>query len=101
MEEYTNRELGIMLSEMKNDTREILERIELKVDKTNGRVTRLEKWRVFLAGGQAVFLFLLPLIAFLLIQWITNIQKQMSADTQQLINMAIQEYDEKNFEPNN
>lgn len=105
MEEYTNRELGIMLSEMRRENeesslakKEILERIEAKVDKTNGRVTQLEKWRVFLAGGQAILIFLLPVITFLAMKWFDSYQREQDARTQQLINMAIEENNTKFFD---
>ena len=42
---------------------EILVRVEKKVEKTNGRVTRLEAWRNMMVGGLIVFdIFLVPII---------------------------------------
>lgn len=40
-DDYTNREINVMF----NDIKEALERIEVQVIKTNGRVTTLEFWR--------------------------------------------------------
>lgn len=85
-EEYTNRELGIMLSEMKHDTSVTLERIEEKVDKTNGRVKRLELWRMVLIGAWAAITFMLPLLTYFVINEIDGYKN----DVTQQINTAIQ-----------
>jgi hypothetical protein len=44
---YSNREIESHFQEIKNT----LERIELQTCKTNGRVTKLESWRSYIAGA--------------------------------------------------
>ena len=65
MEEYTNRELGILLKNLVAKTEEGFKGIHDRQDKTNGniidnaeRISRLENWRWYLIGGGSVALFL-------------------------------------------
>lgn len=90
-ETFTNRELGMMLQEMKENTHTTLERIEEKVDKTNGRVKRLELWRMVLIGAWAAITFMLPLLTYLFISSVSNFK----TDIKQEINMAIQDNNNK------
>jgi len=71
MDEYTNRELGILLKEIKthligfSDTnKKEHEAIEKHVIKTNGRVKSLELWRSFILGGMGVIIFVIPYIIY-------------------------------------
>jgi len=42
---------------------EILIRVETKVDKTNGRVTKLEVWKGFITGGLAILgILIIPIL---------------------------------------
>ena len=48
--------------------RESVDTLNVKVEKTNGRVIKLEKWRAFLAGGMAVVSAILIPILFMALQ---------------------------------
>jgi hypothetical protein len=71
MEEYTNRELGILLTDIKahlvnfsNVNKTEHENIEKHVIKTNGRVKSLELWRSFMLGGMGVIIFVIPFVVY-------------------------------------
>ncbi len=61
--EPTNRELLIYIKDIRLDVSDI----KLKTGKTNGRVSALENWRWFIAGGLSIIVVLLLPIIFLLI----------------------------------
>jgi len=47
--------------------KEQLDRIEGKVDKTNGRVNKLENWRWFITGGLAILaLMIVPMLLIII-----------------------------------
>ena len=55
------------MAEVTNETlHEILLRVECKVDKTNGRVRKLETWRGVMVGGLSVLTFLMPFALYFL-----------------------------------
>ncbi len=59
MEEYTTRELYLMLKGVRDDVKTIIR----KQDTTNGRIRRLELWRSALFGGWIVVtIFILPIV---------------------------------------
>ena len=71
MEDYTNRELGIMLKEIKNhlisfsDTnKEEHKDLTSHIKNTNGRVKSLEMWRSFILGGLGVIGLVLPFVLY-------------------------------------
>lgn len=58
-EPYKNREI----EEMFNDVKDTLGRIEAQTTKTNGRVSKLERWQSYVIGFCAcVALLIIPLI---------------------------------------
>jgi len=64
---YSKREIDMLMDSIKDhisDTVVIpLSRIEAQTIKTNGRVTALEGWRNYIAGGMALFvLIVLPML---------------------------------------
>lgn len=95
-EDYTNRELGIIITNFEKTTTESLTRIETQVNRTNGRVKSLELWRMLLTGGYVVFMLLMGVFAFLLTKAIDNYDKQVDIK----INTALQQYEDKNFVKN-
>lgn len=60
-EEITNAVIVERIDNLKEHFGETLERIEAQTVKTNGRVSALEKWRSYLAGGMAVIMILIPI----------------------------------------
>ena len=62
MEEITNAVIVERIDNLKEHFGETLKRIETQTIKTNGRVSALEKWRSYLAGGMAVILILVPVL---------------------------------------
>lgn len=62
------------LHEMRYDIKLLLANQELirkQVEKTNGRVSALEVWKAFLAGGLAVILILIvPIVIYAVQVWI-------------------------------
>ena len=67
--DYTNGELGIMLSNMKetmdsfhSDMRRDISEIKTQTSKTNGRVNKLENWRSGIVAVIAFLSFILPII---------------------------------------
>ena len=71
MEEYTNRELGLLLKEIKTHLVGFSEtnKIEHKdmcdhVIRTNGRVKSLEIWRSFIVGGLSIVTLVFPFVIY-------------------------------------
>lgn len=93
-EKFTNRELGMILAEFKETTHDTLTRIETQVTSTNGRVKRLELWRMFLVGAWTVVTLMLPLMGYLIIQQFHNLNQSIDGR----ITTAIERYDEENFQ---
>ena len=59
--EYSKRELDSHFG----DVKESLDRIEAQVVKTNGRVSKLEIWRGYIAGALAIISFVvIPLVVY-------------------------------------
>lgn len=75
MEDYTTRELGILLENLHgkmDDQKGVLVEISNQVKKTNGRVTCLERWQSAIKGGLIIVsLILVPLF----IEFVKNILK--------------------------
>ncbi len=72
-EPYKNREIKEMFEDVSNS----LSRIENQTLKTNGRVTRLEKWQSFISGGMSVIVVIVvPLLGWALYV-LANIQGQV------------------------
>lgn len=68
--EYTNRELGILLQDVKEMVSKSNEsnskehdKIITRLDYTNGKVRNLRMWRAYLTGGIAVLAFMISLLA--------------------------------------
>lgn len=75
MEEYTNRELGIILTEIKDEIRSFrVDSVEkfnsmlCRQDKTNGRVRTLESWMMFVKGAVAILSCLVLPIVFMILK---------------------------------
>lgn len=61
-EKVTNEVIVERIENFKEHVGETLKRIETQTIKTNGRVSSLERWRSYLAGGMAIILMLIPII---------------------------------------
>lgn len=61
---YQNREIR----EMFEDVQDSLTRIEKQTTQTNGRVSKLENWRWFVAGGLTIITVVLLPVVFIIIQ---------------------------------
>lgn len=96
-EDYTTRELGIMVAEMKSDTKEGLERIEGKVDYTNGSIRSLQLWRAYMLGIGSLAIISGSIIIGLLLGRIADFESRINNTIDSKINMAIEEYDSQNF----
>lgn len=92
-EEFTNRELAMMLKEQNTHLLEI----KTQVITTNGRVKKLELWRMFLTGAWAVLTIITPVAWFLISQAISNFNNQIETK----INQAIIQYDKQIFKDSN
>lgn len=88
-EEYTNRELGILLEDLKDH---ILE-VKSEVQYTNGDVRRLKLWRSFLLGAWAAIVFILPVMYLLFTNTLDNYNRSIDSR----ISQAIEQYDKDNF----
>lgn len=73
-EPYSNRELDekfknldTLIREKHDDTMIKIGEIIVQTSKTNGSVANLKMWRAYLAGGMAVIIFLVTVIAIPLI----------------------------------
>lgn len=93
MEDYTNRELGIILEELKEYTLEI----KKQVITTNGRVKNLELWRMFLIGAWAVLSLITPVAWYFIAQSLSGFTNDVDAK----IVRAINENNNKFFEYDN
>ena len=66
-ENYTAREINILLEPIN----EKLDVIFKQVTETNGRVTRLERWKSFIHGGMAILsLMVVPVMLYVVIGWL-------------------------------
>ncbi len=64
---YSNRELNTHFDEIKSS----LDRIEEQTKKTNGRVSRLEGWKMYISGALAIItILIIPVVLFMVIQFI-------------------------------
>lgn len=58
---FTNREI----TEMFNDVKQSLARIEEQTTRHNGRMTKVEEWKAFMSGGIAVLVaIVLPILTW-------------------------------------
>lgn len=62
-QDYSNKEIIHLFSDLKND----LVEIKMRVGITNGRVSKLEKWQSFIMGGLAVITVLILPVIFILV----------------------------------
>lgn len=104
MEKYTTGELGIKLdeikesiSELKKDNIEAHAKMDVKQDKTNGRVKNLELWKMFLMGAWAVLSMATPIAWYFILGALDNFSKSMDARIETIVSRAIDEYDDKIF----
>lgn len=72
---YSKREMDSHFLEIK----ETLSRIEIQTEKTNGRVTSLENWRWFIAGGLVIIGFAVPLFYSFFITRLSNLETTITA----------------------
>ncbi len=78
MAEKTNGELGIMIDNMNNNIEKHIEKntgtheiLFNHLEKTNVRVSGLEKWRYITGGGLAVLTTIfLPVVLMLIREWV-------------------------------
>lgn len=84
MEDYKNREID----EMFGDINKALIRIEAQTTKTNGRVSKLERWQSYAQGACAVIILLLVPVAIYFIQQ-TMSQASLHDEVQQAVTDAI------------
>lgn len=83
---YSNREIDMMLQGIKTHIDEAvacpLARIEAQTVKTNGRVSKLENWRNYIAGGIAVLAFVgIPLLTY----YINSLENTKNALAEQIL----------------
>ncbi len=64
MEEYTNRELYLLMEELIKNNNTSHDRIEAQVKKTNGRVSDLEKWKYGISGALALMGVIVGFLGF-------------------------------------
>lgn len=102
LEELTNRELGIKLDNLSKqeldrheENKERLTKIEEKQDKTNGRISRLELWRMLLIGGYIILQSVIPILIYLILYDLNTLNKEVDYKIAQ----AIQANNDKYFEP--
>ena len=70
-------------------------KIEEHVEKTNGRVRKLETWRSFLLGGWAVISLLFPIMFFYLM---SNLKYEVKEIISNQVSTAIDNNNDKYFE---
>jgi len=69
MEEYTNRELGLLLKSLHEKMDEGFRGVHARQDRTNGNVCRndkriksLENWRWYIVGGGSAILLVINIV---------------------------------------
>lgn len=74
-QKHTNNELAILIENVARQNEEyhenqakVLNRIESQVQRTNGRVTRLEQWKWMMAGAISIITAVILPIIFLLLK---------------------------------
>lgn len=68
MEKLNNQTIRHILNDIKSELKELKE----IATKTNGRLTKLELWRSYIAGAMAVvILLLIPLVLKFATQWVS------------------------------
>lgn len=90
---FSNETLSVLIGDIKKDT----EHIKAQVEKTNGRVKKLELWRAYLTGA---FVFFTMVVGWVGFQWVNlrknvDIDDRMSKIEELIINTEIQ-YEEVN-----
>jgi len=100
--DYTNGELGLILKEMQKDiadrhkeNSEHLIEIKTEVRNTNGRVRKLELWRMFLIGAWAVLSMATPVAWYLILHSLENFSNQVDTKIVNAINANNERFFEK------
>lgn len=93
-------QLPVILEKIENinkhfDKEGMVSKIESHVEKTNGRVRKLETWRSFLLGGWAVISILFPI---LFVFFMSNFRYEVREIISNQVTTAINDYDESIFE---
>lgn len=93
-EEFTNRELGMLIQEIHKNVDEMKEenilshsRLDNNQRSTNGRVRNLEMWRQFLLGAWAVLSLATPIAWYMITQDIKSFREDISAEIVNAINL--------------
>ncbi len=93
-EEYTTRELGIILTAVHVDVKEIVEQVKT----TNGRVKKLEMWKQFLLGAWAVISIASPMVWYYFDKTIKDFKEEIYRDLYSTVQKEIEENNDKYFE---
>lgn len=103
VENYTNRELGILLEDIKNQMSEMKQEnitshanIDQRLQYTNGRLKKLELWKAFLVGAWAVLSMATPVAWYLILNTMSGYSDKIDLRIEKKIKESIGEAIEAN-----